>query len=94
MTNRVLRMAAFPDGELGGNPAGVVLDAGGLDGAQMQRIAASVGYAETAFVTSALALDADVVDVRYFSPSRKCRSAGTPRSPRRSHWPVDRGRGG
>jgi len=46
----VLHYAAFPDGELGGNPAGVVLDAAGLDDATRSATARSVGYSETAFV--------------------------------------------
>ena len=44
-------MAAFADGPGGGNPAGVVLDAGGLTDSEMLAVAAEVGYAETAFVT-------------------------------------------
>ena len=39
----VLRYAAFADDPSGGNPAGVVLDARGLDDAAMQAIAAEVG---------------------------------------------------
>jgi PhzF family phenazine biosynthesis protein len=46
----VLRYAAFTSTPEGGNPAGIVLDASRLDDAAMQRIAADVGYAETAFV--------------------------------------------
>ncbi|ANJ28016.1 PhzF family phenazine biosynthesis protein [Agromyces aureus] len=61
----ILRYAAFADQPTGGNPAGVVLDASGLDDAQMQRIAAVVDYAETAFVTGR---DGDAYVVRYFSP--------------------------
>lgn len=57
----VLRLAAFTDDPRGGNPAGVVLDAAGLDATAMQAIAADVGYSETAFV------DGDAV--RYFSPA-------------------------
>jgi PhzF family phenazine biosynthesis protein len=57
---RILRLAAFTDDPQGGNPAGVVLDAAGLDAEEMQAIAAGVGYSETAFV------DGDAV--RYFSP--------------------------
>ncbi len=56
----VLRYVAFSDRPDGGNPAGVVLDASGLSDEQMLRIAADVGYSETAF----LAGD----DIRYFSP--------------------------
>jgi len=47
----ILRYTAFSDDPRGGNPAGVVLDASALDEAAMQRIAAEVDYAETAFVT-------------------------------------------
>ncbi|GAA3869150.1 PhzF family phenazine biosynthesis isomerase [Leifsonia kafniensis] len=55
----VLRYTAFPAPAasadearyVGGNPAGVVLDAAGLSDAAMQRIAADIGYSETAFVT-------------------------------------------
>jgi PhzF family phenazine biosynthesis protein len=56
----VLRYAAFTDTPAGGNPAGIVLDANGMSDAEMLRIAADVGYSETAFV------DGD--DIRYFSP--------------------------
>jgi PhzF family phenazine biosynthesis protein len=61
----VLRSTAFADGPGGGNPAGVVLDATGLDDAAMLAVAAEVGYAETVFVT---AVDGDRFTVRYFSP--------------------------
>lgn len=49
-TPEVLRYSAFAATPEGGNPAGVVLDASGLDDAAMQRIAAEVGYSETAFI--------------------------------------------
>jgi len=52
MPTDVLRYAAFTTTPDGGNPAGVVLDADGLDEATMQAIAAEVGYSETAFVTT------------------------------------------
>lgn len=45
-----------------GNRAGVVVDAGGLDEASMQRLAAAVGASETAFVGPGLTL-------RYFTPA-------------------------
>jgi PhzF family phenazine biosynthesis protein len=47
----VLRYTAFSTDPAGGNPAGVVLDASGLDDAAMLAVAADVGYSETAFVT-------------------------------------------
>ena len=46
----VLRYTAFSDDPQGGNPAGVVLDANGLDDAAMLGIAQQVGYSETAFL--------------------------------------------
>ncbi len=62
----VLRYAAFTDGGAGGNPAGVVLDAGDLDEAARLAIAARVGYSETAFVDDPQ--PDGVCRVRYFSP--------------------------
>ncbi len=60
----VLRIAAFSDGDGGGNPAGVAIADELPDAAQMQVIAADVGFSETAFATP--------TDtgwrVRYFSP--------------------------
>jgi PhzF family phenazine biosynthesis protein len=60
----VLRYAAFSSDPAGGNPAGVVLDAGTLDDATMLGIAAEVGYSETAFLTGGDGR----YRVRYFSP--------------------------
>lgn len=61
----ILKLAAFSDGLSGGNPAGVAIGADLPDSAQMQRIAAQVGFSETAFA-------APLADgrwrVRYFSP--------------------------
>ena len=67
MTTDVLRYAAFTmDGD-GGNPAGVVLDARGLDAEQMQAIAAEIGYSETAFLVKRPD-EPNAYDVRYFAP--------------------------
>ena len=60
----VQRIAAFSDGEAGGNPAGVVIGDALPDSAEMQRIAAEVGFSETAF---AAPLEGGW-RVRYFSP--------------------------
>lgn len=62
----IARLSAFPDGEAGGNPAGVVLHAAGLSDAEMLAVAADVGYSETAFVFPT-APDGRI-PVRYFSP--------------------------
>ena len=60
----VLRYVAFSDDPAGGNPAGVVLDATGLDDAQLLAVAADVGFSETAFLLPR----PDGLDARYFSP--------------------------
>ena len=61
----VQRIAAFADGQRGGNPAGVVIGDSLPDPAEMQRIAAEVGYSETAFA----ARQGDRWRVRYFAPA-------------------------
>ncbi|UVC15873.1 PhzF family phenazine biosynthesis protein [Mesorhizobium onobrychidis] len=60
----VLRFAAFSDGDTGGNPAGVVIGDVLPDAAEMQSIAAEVGFSETAFA----APEGNGWRVRYFSP--------------------------
>ncbi len=60
----ILRYSAFTTVPEGGNPAGVVLDASGLDEPAMRAIAADLGYSETAFVTPG---DGGALSVRYFS---------------------------
>jgi PhzF family phenazine biosynthesis protein len=67
VTAEVLRYAAFAVDGKGGNPAGLVLDATGLDATRMQAIAADVNYSETAFLVPRPA-ESNVYDVRYFSP--------------------------
>ncbi|MDT0344521.1 PhzF family phenazine biosynthesis protein [Streptomyces litchfieldiae] len=61
----VLRYSAFTDDPAGGNPAGLVLDATGLDDAAMLSIAAEIGYSESAFLRRTAER---AYDVRYFSP--------------------------
>ncbi|MBK3643300.1 PhzF family phenazine biosynthesis protein [Streptomyces sp. MBT33] len=61
----ILRYVAFSTDPAGGNPAGVVLDATGVDDAAMLAAAAEVGYSETAFVVPS---QDGALDVRYFSP--------------------------
>ena len=58
------RLAAFTHGDTGGNPAGVFIGPALPDDATMQRIAAAVGYSETAFAMP----QGDAWRVRYFSP--------------------------
>ncbi|MGD9485655.1 PhzF family phenazine biosynthesis isomerase [Streptomyces sp. TRM70308] len=74
----VLRYTAFSATPDGGNPAGVVLDAAGMDPAAMLAVAAEVGYSETAFLTpppehpgapgEPTAPEGRHFAVRYFSP--------------------------
>ncbi len=60
----IQRLAAFSNGDVGGNPAGVIVTDRLPDDATMQRIAADVGYSETAFATP----QGEGWRVRYFSP--------------------------
>jgi predicted PhzF superfamily epimerase YddE/YHI9 len=48
----VLRIAAFSDGDAGGNPAGVLIGDELPTDSEMKRIAADVGFSETAFAVS------------------------------------------
>lgn len=66
----VLRYSAFAATPEGGNPAGVVLDGGGLTDERMQRIAADVGFSETAFLVGRTDdSGAPRYRARYFSPA-------------------------
>ena len=58
------RIAAFADNAKGGNPAGVLISDELPDDGEMRRIAAEVGYSETAFAMPM----GDSWRVRYFSP--------------------------
>lgn len=60
----LLRIAAFSDGDNGGNPAGVMITKNHPNAAEMQRIAAEAGYSETVFAMP----ENKGWRVRYFSP--------------------------
>jgi PhzF family phenazine biosynthesis protein len=60
----VKRLAAFSEGDFGGNPAGVVICEALPEASVMQAIAAQVGYSETAFA----APFEGAWRVRYFAP--------------------------
>ncbi|MGW1953228.1 PhzF family phenazine biosynthesis protein [Streptomyces sp. NPDC001920] len=68
----VLHYTAFSSHPDGGNPAGVVLDASGLDDTAMAAIAADVGYSESAFLTGPpeglAGTPGRAFTIRYFSP--------------------------
>ncbi|WP_335990008.1 PhzF family phenazine biosynthesis isomerase [Glycomyces sp. MUSA5-2] len=73
------RWAAFAAGPGGGNPAGVVLEATGMDDAAMQDLAARIGYSETVFVQPDPDRDTSgraAYQVRYFSPQREVSFCG------------------
>ncbi|MES2940609.1 MAG: PhzF family phenazine biosynthesis protein [Pseudomonadota bacterium] len=62
----IQRIAAFSDGAVGGNPAGVVLGDTMPQAADMQRVAGEVGFSETAFAVPNG--EGKGWRVRYFSP--------------------------
>ncbi len=65
---KVYTLNAFGKTDLGGNPAGVVIDRKDLNSDQMKEIAAKVGFSETAFVSPS-----DLADfkLRFFTPSEE-----------------------
>lgn len=69
----LLRLSAFSDNGRGGNPAGVWIGDMLPDPATMQRIAAEVGYSETAFVAPSTG---PIRQVRYFSPEAEVSFCG------------------
>lgn len=71
----IQRIAAFSANDKGGNPAGVVLLDKAVPEADMQRVAAEVGYSETAF---AVPVDGAAWSwrVRYYSPESEVSFCG------------------
>ena len=70
----VERIAAFSDAGKGGNPAGIAIADQFPPEAEMRRIAAEVGYSETAFAVPDGA--AEHWRVRYFSPESEVAFCG------------------
>jgi PhzF family phenazine biosynthesis protein len=68
-TSHILRIAAFSDGDTGGNPAGVWIGASLPPAEEMQRLAHAVGYSETAFAAQEKKGQGQGWRVRYFSPA-------------------------
>ncbi|MCA0354744.1 MAG: PhzF family phenazine biosynthesis protein [Chloroflexi bacterium] len=64
---------AFIDGDIGGNPAGVVLQADGLSGEQKLAVAQQVGLSETAFVSKS---DVATIKLEFFTPTRQIAHCG------------------
>lgn len=64
---------AFIDGETGGNPAGVVLDADNLGTGQKLEIARQVGLSETAFVSKS---EIATFKLEFFTPERQIAHCG------------------
>ena len=67
MTNRILKISAFSDGQSGGNPAGVLIAPQLPADAEMHRIAAELGFSETVFAQP----QGSAWRVRYFSPENE-----------------------
>jgi PhzF family phenazine biosynthesis protein len=67
------RITAFSDSPSGGNPAGVWVGEQLPDASEMQRIAAEVGFSETAFVAPSRGL---ARTVRYYSPEAEVSFCG------------------
>lgn len=73
MKVKVAIVNAFVDGDEGGNPAGVVLDADNLSQEQKQGLAMKVGLSETAFVS-----ESDTADFKleFFTPQKQIAHCG------------------
>jgi trans-2,3-dihydro-3-hydroxyanthranilate isomerase len=67
----------FTEERFGGNPLAVVLDADGLDGARMQKIAREFNLSETVFVLKP-EQSTHTARVRIFTPAREIPFAGHP----------------
>jgi trans-2,3-dihydro-3-hydroxyanthranilate isomerase len=77
MQRRYVTVDVFTDRLFGGNPLAVVLDAQGLNSAQMQAIATEFNYAETTFVL-APQMPEHSAQVRIFTPRTEVPFAGHP----------------
>lgn len=64
---------SLTDGEIGGNPAGVVVDADALNVQQKLEVARQVGLSETAFVSKS---DLATVKLEFFTPTRQIAHCG------------------
>jgi PhzF family phenazine biosynthesis protein len=71
----IFQYNAFTDLPFAGNPAGVVIDASGLEDTAMERIARQLNLAETAFLLPPSTADADV-RLRWFTPAQEVTLCG------------------
>jgi PhzF family phenazine biosynthesis protein len=71
----ILQVDAFTTVPFAGNPAGVVLQADGLDARTMQSIANEMALAETAFLSAPTTSDSDL-RLRWFTPQREVAFCG------------------
>ena len=65
INGNVYKVSAFQYNNMGGNPAGVVLDSDSLSEIDMLNIAKEIGYSETAFIMNSSRAD---FKVRFFTP--------------------------
>jgi len=63
---KIFRVNAFTETQVGGNPAGVVLEADSYSEENMLETAKAVGYSETAFIMKSQKAD---FKIKYFTPS-------------------------
>ena len=77
MKRRYVVADVFTDTPFLGNPVAVVLDAQGMNKAQMQQVAVEFGYSETTFVLPP-DTPSHTARVRIFTPSREIPFAGHP----------------
>lgn len=71
----VYQIDAFTKNRFKGNPAGVVVNADGLDESQMQQIARELNNSETAFLFEADDTTCDGI-IRYFTPTKEVPTCG------------------
>jgi hypothetical protein len=81
----ILKIAAFSDGDSGGNPAGVVIQPSLPSESEMQAIAAQLGFSETVFAMP----QGQGWRVRYFHQKQKFHFAATPPLHWEQHWPCN-----
>jgi len=72
----VYQVDAFTDRLFGGNPAGVVTNAGVLTDDEMQKVAREMNLSETAFVLEPSSLEEADMRLRFFTPNNEVKFCG------------------